>query len=614
MHNATKFIVVIAVLGAGICAALPFRRVDSGSQLTVAKDTKTSEAPTLEEDDRESSDKGAPRDAVACNLNGSSAGPPGHGIEDNDTDPPGMMANGIPRQKHPPKIGGQPRQNDPFRDFAKATPPPDFSGKFKSSSDSPKSSFGDKATKRQVDSNDGGEDAGFSASRPSKGGLDRKENFDTGKQGSKAPSADKHDVAVQSGKPNSQKKRPAKKSASKNGPSEPSPSKTLAAEGSFALARGPHAKQSRGESGVGTQDDFPKSSVEDVFAKDGPADQRPTKNWPDKTSTEKKTKADVAKGRMADRKPSKTEEDEQFRQGFGQTPQADDKAALDPQEPLAKEKPLGDDRHRFGGTGPNQSGNPYPSGNPSTVRTVETPNENNTEELKSALPKAAADPEPRGTGEPAVSDQAGPHATSPATKPPAASMRATDSLRDRGSSGSGYPDARTFGSRESRGVSSQPAIVGTAPQWRGSSASSDRQGWRVADRGRDVQSSEENGESQLSSTEQVRIVSEDLGGSSRYEKHRVVDGDSLMGLAERYLGDRTRYIEIFQANRHVLASPDILPIGVELLVPDRTASAAPTSENSSSGNPDAADAQSTWAPTRERLVPIPTDAFPRLRR
>ena len=608
MHNATKFIVVIAVLGAGICAALPFRRMDNGSQPTVAKDTGNSEAPTLEEDDRESSDKGAARDAVACNLNGSSAGPLGHGIEDNDTDPPFTTSNGIPRQKHPPKIGGQPRQNDPFRDFAKATPPPDFSGKFQSSSDSRNSSFGDNATKRQEDSNDGGEDAGFSASRPSKSGLGRQKNSDTGKQGSKTPSADKHDAPVQSGKPNSQKKRPAKKSASKNGPSEPSPSKTPAAEESFALARGPHAKQSRDESGVGTQDEFSEFSVADEFARDASADHRPTRNWPEITPTEKKPKPDVAKGRMADRKPLKTEGDEQIRQGIGQTPQADDKAALDPQEPLAKEKPSRDDRNRFGDTGPN------PSGNPSKVRTAETPNENNTEEFKSAFSKASADPEAGGTSGSAVSNRVGPHATSPATIPPAASMQAADSFRERGSPGSGYPDARSLDSRESRSVSSQPAVAGTAPQWRGSSASSDHQGWRVADRGLDVQSSEENIESQPSSTEQVRIASEDLGGTSRHEKHRVVDGDSLMGLAERYLGDRTRYVEIFQANRHVLASPDILPIGVELLVPDRTASTGPTPENSSSGNPEAADAQPTRAPTRERLVPIPTDAFPRLRR
>lgn len=51
--------------------------------------------------------------------------------------------------------------------------------------------------------------------------------------------------------------------------------------------------------------------------------------------------------------------------------------------------------------------------------------------------------------------------------------------------------------------------------------------------------------------------------------HRVKDGDTLPQLAARYLGDPHRFMEIFEANRHVLASPDLLPIGVELIIPRR---------------------------------------------
>jgi hypothetical protein len=47
-------------------------------------------------------------------------------------------------------------------------------------------------------------------------------------------------------------------------------------------------------------------------------------------------------------------------------------------------------------------------------------------------------------------------------------------------------------------------------------------------------------------------------------KHRVVDGDSLEQLAERYLGSRERANEIFAANRGRLPAPDLLPLGVEL--------------------------------------------------
>jgi nucleoid-associated protein YgaU len=57
--------------------------------------------------------------------------------------------------------------------------------------------------------------------------------------------------------------------------------------------------------------------------------------------------------------------------------------------------------------------------------------------------------------------------------------------------------------------------------------------------------------------------------------HRIVDGDSLPELAERYLGDRQRYRELFEFNRDVLASPDVLPIGQKIKVPFRGPSRQP---------------------------------------
>jgi hypothetical protein len=47
----------------------------------------------------------------------------------------------------------------------------------------------------------------------------------------------------------------------------------------------------------------------------------------------------------------------------------------------------------------------------------------------------------------------------------------------------------------------------------------------------------------------------------------VVDGDSLRSLAKRYLGSSERYMEIYEANRDVLASPDLLEIGMQLKIP-----------------------------------------------
>jgi nucleoid-associated protein YgaU len=51
------------------------------------------------------------------------------------------------------------------------------------------------------------------------------------------------------------------------------------------------------------------------------------------------------------------------------------------------------------------------------------------------------------------------------------------------------------------------------------------------------------------------------------QTHIVVDGDTLAALAQRYLRSASRANEIFEANRDVLRDPALLPIGVELKIP-----------------------------------------------
>ncbi len=51
-------------------------------------------------------------------------------------------------------------------------------------------------------------------------------------------------------------------------------------------------------------------------------------------------------------------------------------------------------------------------------------------------------------------------------------------------------------------------------------------------------------------------------------RHTVADGDTLFSLAERYYGDGGRSGEIFQANRRVLRTPEELPPGTELVIPE----------------------------------------------
>lgn len=59
-------------------------------------------------------------------------------------------------------------------------------------------------------------------------------------------------------------------------------------------------------------------------------------------------------------------------------------------------------------------------------------------------------------------------------------------------------------------------------------------------------------------------------------RHRVEDGDTLTKLAVRYLGRAEAYHRIYEHNRDVLASPDLLPIGAVLIIPQRSAAADTT--------------------------------------
>ena len=49
--------------------------------------------------------------------------------------------------------------------------------------------------------------------------------------------------------------------------------------------------------------------------------------------------------------------------------------------------------------------------------------------------------------------------------------------------------------------------------------------------------------------------------------HRVLDGDTLESLATRFFNDPARAKDILSANEAAIANPDLLPIGVELLIP-----------------------------------------------
>jgi len=55
--------------------------------------------------------------------------------------------------------------------------------------------------------------------------------------------------------------------------------------------------------------------------------------------------------------------------------------------------------------------------------------------------------------------------------------------------------------------------------------------------------------------------------NSPRRRHQVRDGDTLVGLALRYYNDASLAPELFEANRAVLSDPELLPIGVPLIIP-----------------------------------------------
>ncbi len=63
--------------------------------------------------------------------------------------------------------------------------------------------------------------------------------------------------------------------------------------------------------------------------------------------------------------------------------------------------------------------------------------------------------------------------------------------------------------------------------------------------------------------------------------HTVTSGDTLSGLAARYLGSSSRYHEIYAANRDVLNSPDELKVGMQLRIP--SADGSPIARKSNGG-------------------------------
>jgi hypothetical protein len=78
-------------------------------------------------------------------------------------------------------------------------------------------------------------------------------------------------------------------------------------------------------------------------------------------------------------------------------------------------------------------------------------------------------------------------------------------------------------------------------------------------------------------------------------RHQIRDGDTLTRLAQQYLGSSERYLEIFDLNRDILSTPDLLPIGMMLRIPPREPKRLP---------PPAVDARPKYPPADAEATPL----------
>jgi nucleoid-associated protein YgaU len=59
-----------------------------------------------------------------------------------------------------------------------------------------------------------------------------------------------------------------------------------------------------------------------------------------------------------------------------------------------------------------------------------------------------------------------------------------------------------------------------------------------------------------------------FGGGQRTQTYTVQPGDTLSKISQRFYGDASEYMRIFQANRDKLSDPDKIQAGQELTIPE----------------------------------------------
>ena len=73
--------------------------------------------------------------------------------------------------------------------------------------------------------------------------------------------------------------------------------------------------------------------------------------------------------------------------------------------------------------------------------------------------------------------------------------------------------------------------------------------------------------SQLSSPDRIRAGQTLAIPSSASKTYVVARGDTLSGIAKKFYGNANKYMTIYEANRSQLSSPDEIRVGQRLVIP-----------------------------------------------
>jgi nucleoid-associated protein YgaU len=66
---------------------------------------------------------------------------------------------------------------------------------------------------------------------------------------------------------------------------------------------------------------------------------------------------------------------------------------------------------------------------------------------------------------------------------------------------------------------------------------------------------------------ELRVVQKADGAVEQYQFYTVQPGDSLGAISVKFYGDINRYMAVYEANRMILSSPDVIRVGQRLVIP-----------------------------------------------